>query len=256
LIISCTKEEDTLPPTTSIVAPSKKTAILTTKPLIAKAPSTGEKNLSSTQRYFPNSNKANAHARTTAVNATDYVDFDDEIALTILPDQAAYTFASAPFYIQPVGNAWIHVKENNDTNYYPDFRSDYRHYHLSYQNFVPCLGSDGKFGKPSGSSCLPFNPVLEPRTLDTHDGNQWIKIYAYDRTNPSRVFDLLDINITNGPIQLWFRQASGGWFYWPSLGTGLWDTSAYTQGITEVLISGTGYQSIGIGALQVRVPDY
>jgi hypothetical protein len=155
-----------------------------------------------------------------------------------------------------VGNAWIHVKENNDTNYDPGFRRDYRHYHLGYQNFEPCFQSDGNFGKPSGSSCLPFNPVLEPRTLATHYGNQWIKIYAYDYTNPSRVFDLLDIDVTRGPIQLWFKQASGGWFYWSSLATGRWDTSAYTQGITEVLIAGTGTQSIGIGALQVTVPYY
>jgi hypothetical protein len=99
-----------------------------------------------------------------------------------------------------------------------------------------------------------MNPEREPRSLATHYGDEWIKIYAYDYTHPSRVFDLLSIRVTSGPIQLWFKKQGGGWYYWSSLGVGNWNLSAYTTGISEVLISGTGSLSIGFDDVQIRVP--
>lgn len=197
-----------------------------------------------------------AGAKPMVSGTTDYVDFDDEMALTILPDNAANTFAYAPFYIQQVGTAWVHVKENNSGNYKPRFMSNYKHFHLSYQNFEPCF-INGKFGKPSGNSCASINPVKEPRVLNTHDGDHWIKIYAYDYSSSSRTFDLLSIKVTNGPIQLWFKKSNGDWLHWSSIGTGTWNLSAYCTSIKEVLISSTGNETtIGFDRVKVFMPTF
>jgi len=250
LLTNCSKETEKIAPQTDR---PEEIATVVSAPVNKAAPLSREEKETLSMQYFPKGNQPTAGART--ASATDYVDFNDQMALTIIPDQAKYTFATSPFYIQQVGTAWIHVKENNGANYNANFRSNYGHYHLSYENFVPCF-QNGGVGKPSGNNCIPVNPVLEPRRLDTHYGNEWIKIYAYDYDSPQRVFDLLSIKVTNGPIQLWFKKNGGGWWYWSSLGTGTWNTSAYSTGITEVLISGTGTQSIGFDNVQVRVPYY
>ena len=198
-----------------------------------------------------------AHARPAVAGTTDYVDFNAEMALTIIPDYAASTFATAPFYIQQVGSARVHVKENNSGNYKPAFKSNYGHYHLSYQNFAPCIRQNGQFGKPVGGGCASIDPKKEPRVLNTHDGDQWIKIYAYDYSSPKRVFDLLGIKVSNGPIQLWFKKTTGGWYHWSSIGTGNWNLSAHCTSITEVLISSTGNNStIGFDNVKVMMPDF
>ena len=223
-------------------------------PVAAESPALNNKLEETGAPLFPN--KPFASASTTAIGTTDYVDFDDEMALTILPDYAASTFAYAPFYIQHVGSAWVHVKENNSGNYKPAFKSDYGHFHLSYQNFDPCI-TNGKFGKPSGGGCVSINPVKEPRKLNTHDGFEWIKIYAYDYSSSSRVFDLLGIKVTKGPIQLWFRKSNGDWYHWSSMEVGTWNLSAYSTSIKEVLISSTGNNGpIGFDNVKVLVPNF
>jgi hypothetical protein len=243
---NCSKEAEQVTPQTNENGQN------ITAPVSKAAPVSKVEKENLAMQYFPKN--ARKSARTQSIGVTDYVDFNDQMALTILPDYAANTFALAPFYIQQVGTAWVHVKENDGMNYNPGFRSSYGHYHLSYQNFTPCFTGNGQFGKPSGNSCASINPVLEPRTLNTHYGNEWIKIYAYDYTHDSRVFDLLSIRVTNGPIQLWFKKQGGGWWHWSSLGTGTWNTSAYSTDITEVLISGTGSASIGFDDVRVNVP--
>ncbi len=248
-LTNCSKETEKITPQTIAQMPKAETGTAVSAPVNTTAPLAREEKETLSMLHFPK--QSQSAARTSG--AAGSVNFDDQMALTIIPDQAKFTFAASPFYIQQVGTAWIHVKENNGTNYKPGFRSDYGHYHLSYQNFVPCF-TDGQFGKPSGNNCVPISPVLEPRTLDTHDGKQWIKIYAYDYTNPQRVFSLLGLKVTHGPIQLWFRKQGGGWLHWSSLGVGTWNTSAYSTNITEVLISGTGTQSIGFDNVKVDVP--
>lgn len=246
VLISCKKEikEVAVPETTTI----------NSLPLATGSPLINDKEEDSSASLFPGQSLANA--RTDVAGVTDFVNFSDEMALTILPDYAASTFATAPFYIQQVGTAWIHVKENNSGNYKPAFKSNYGHFHLSYQNFVPCITSNGPFGKPtSGGGCAVINPVKEPRVLDTHDGNEWIKIYAYDYSSPSRIFDLLSIKVTNGPIQLWFKKSNGDWLHWSSIGVATWNLSAHCTSIKEVLISSTGNSSsIGFDNLKVMVP--
>jgi hypothetical protein len=251
LTTNCSKDKDKLAPNTPNESVSQEPAAATPQPTEGGSPSTAEVNENLKNLYFPKQDRPNARA----TSVTEYVDFANEIALTIIPDKAANTFAAAPFYIHPVGNAWVHVKENNGENYKPAFRSDYKHYHLMFQHFNACLVGDGTLGKPSGKSCLSINPVKENRTLHTHDGNQWIKVYAYDYTNPQRVFDLLSINVLNGPIQLWYKKQNGTWYHWSSLGNGKINTSAHAVGITEVLISSTNNAtSIGFDNLEIRMP--
>ena len=252
LLFSCKKEKEEL---TVAPAPATESATsLKSNPITAESPVIDRKVEETSASLFPG--KTNTNGRLAAIGTTDYVDFNDEMALTIIPENAASTFATAPFYIQQVGSAWVHVKENNSGNYKPEFKSDHKHFHLSYQNFVPCI-TDGKFGKPVSGGCASINPVKEPRVLDTHDGNQWIKVYAYDYSSPSRVFDLLEIKVTKGPIQLWFKKSNGDWLHWSSIGVGTWNLSAYCTSIKEVLISSTDNKgSIGFDNLKVLMPAY
>ncbi len=251
LVSSCKENQEVIPEATQETQVVE-TALVATAPLDAETPAFDEESERIADLPHP-LGKSITNARTSSSGVTDYVNFNDKMALTIMPDHAKNTFALAPFYIQQVGNAWIHVKENSGPGYFPKFTSNYKHYHLSYENFVPCI-SNGQFGKPSGNKCLDFDPTEEPRTLDTHDGNEWIKIYAYDYDSPSRVFDLLGIQVTHGPIQLWFRKENGSWLHWSSLGVGTWDLSAYATDIKEILISGTGSTSIGFDNVKVKVP--
>lgn len=256
LLVSCSEESEELAPEKLSDTQNEEIVHMATAPLDVEAPASEEVYENTSNLRFPDNKSNPANAKTNSYGVTDYVDFNDEMALTIIPDQAKNTFATSPFYIQKVGNAWIHVKENNGAGYNPAFVSNYNHYHLSYQNFTPCFTSDGQFGKPWGGSCLNINPVKEARRLDTHDGSQWIKFYAYDYDNPKRTFDLLGITVNNGPIQLWFKKKNGGWWKWSSLGTGTWNLSAYSTEITEVLISGTSSSSIGFDNVKVKVPYY
>ncbi|MDF9798716.1 hypothetical protein OKW21_003979 [Catalinimonas alkaloidigena] len=253
-IVSCSEDSKELVPDTAPDIQQEEVSRLATAPDITEAPASGEVREEIANLRFPESKKKSTNAKATAAGVTDYVDFNDQMALTIIPDNAQNTFTFWPFYIHKVGNAWIHVKENNGAGYNPAFTSNYNHYHLSYQNFNPCITGSGEFGKPSGNSCLNINPILEPRKLDTHHGSQWIKIYAYDYSSSQRTFDLLGIKVTNGPIQLWFKKKGGGWWKWSSLGTGTWNLSAYSTEITQVLIGGTSSSSFGFDNVKVKVP--
>jgi hypothetical protein len=227
---------------------------IATPPMAGKSPSLENTTEDTSTLIFPGNKSANM--KTALIGTTDYVTFDDENALSLLPDYAASTFALYPFYIQQIGNAWIHVKENSSGPYASKFISNYGHFHLSYQNFVPCF-TNGIAGKPISGNCTKINPLKEPRTVDTHDGNEWIKIYAYDYNTKSRVFDLLQIQVTKKPIQLWFKKKTGEWAFWSSLPAGVWNLSSYCTSITEVLISSAGNQnSIGFDNVKVNVPFY
>ena len=248
-LFSCKKEKEEV----VLQPPAEEAISINSSPVEAESPVLGNEVEETGALLFPETPFTSAG--TTTLGTTDYVDFDDEMALTIIPDYAASTFATAPFYIQQLGSAWVHVKENNNGNYKTAFKSNYGHYHLSYQNFNPCITQNGQFGKPVQGGCASIDPKKEPRVLNTHDGYQWIKIYAYDYSSPSRVFDLLGIKVTKGPIQLWFKKSNGGWYHWSSIATGTWNLSAYSTSITEVLISSTGNTgSIGFDNVKVLMP--
>jgi hypothetical protein len=226
------------------------------QPVAAPSPLSGEVAEDLGKLPFPHGNSANGR---TAYGESGVVHFNDTLSLSLLPQQAAsLTYAYWPFYIQKVGNAWVHVKENNGAGYHEAFRSDYGHYLLLFQNFKPCLMvNDGvySYGKPTGTSCLPLMPAQEPRKLATSIGDQWIKIYAYDKNNPKRVFDLEGVTIMNGPIQLWFREKNGAWKAWKNLKEGKW-TTTQANGITEVLIGSAINNTFAIDNIRLRVPAY
>ena len=254
LLSNCTNEEEVPPNEEEENIIHNDVILMAVNPEVAEKPNDGELENEIDDLYFPSEGLSNK--RVSAYGVTDYVDFNDPMALTIIPNNAKNTFTYWPYYIQQVGNAWVHVKENNGTNYRPAFRSDYQHYHLGYEHFVPCNlgGSIGDFGKPNGGNCMPFNPIYEHRVLSTHYGDHWIKIYAYDYDSPSRVFDLLEIEVVNGPIKLYFKKAGGGWYHWSSLGEGRWNLSNYCTGINQVLISGTSSASVSFDDLKIKVP--
>ncbi len=203
------------------------------------------------QKIFPESNSANGNART---QAFDFVDFDDPVALNWIPDQAKYTFASAPFYIQAVGNVWFHVKENSSNNYNPNFISNYGHYHLGYQNFVPIFNwNNGTVWKLVNGQPIFVQPLLEPRTVSSHYGDQWLKIYAYDYNSNHIPFEFWGIKVINGPIQVWMQKLDGSWSKWSSLGEATW-SFAYARDVKQILISGVDSDSYTIDNIKVKMP--
>jgi hypothetical protein len=251
VLISCKKSQE------EIVSPApvaEGVMDIRTQPIAASSPTLDKVFEDTSTLVFPRNKSANM--KTDLIGTTDLVDFDDESALSLIPEYAANTFATFPFYIQQVGTAWIHVKENSSGPYASKFLSNNGHFHLSYQNFVPCY-SNGILGKPLMGQCTKFNPLKEPRSVDTHNGDEWIKIYAYDYNTKSRVFDLLQIQVTNDPIQLWFKKKSGEWLFWSSIPAGVWNFTQYCTSITEVLISSAGHKgSIGFDNVKVNVPFY
>lgn len=253
LFVSCSKETETLAP--QPVEPSEEATKIIGDAEPAAPPAFSDVEEDTNSLPFPIQSSFSARATTGGI--TDYVDFNDETSLSYLPDYAISNVAVFPFYIQKVGNAWIHVKENNTGNYNPEFMSNYGHYHLGYERFVPCP-DNGTWGKPVryGDGCIPFDPLKQPRRLATHDGHQWIKIYAYDYNNSSRVFDLLGITVLNGPVQIWYRKADGKWYNWHNVGEAKWNLSAKSTGVTQVLISSASGGSVTFDDIKVRVPAY
>ncbi|MEM1137744.1 MAG: hypothetical protein AAGI07_18035 [Bacteroidota bacterium] len=252
LFVNCTEKTDGILPIVEDEGKLTDVIQIAEIPELSEAPKTESDQETTKGLFFPEEDLSDA--RTAAYGTTNYVDFNDQMALSIIPDNAKNTFTYWPFYIQKVGNAWVHVKENNELKYREAFRSNYQHYHLGYENFEPCVDQNFNFKKPVGNNCINFDPTLEPRKLSTHYGDHWIKVYAYDYDSPSRVFDLLEIEVTKGPIQLWFKKSEGGWYNWSSLGVGRWNLSNYCIEITEVLISGIDHSSVGFDDLKIKVP--
>ncbi|WP_276371910.1 hypothetical protein [Chryseolinea sp. H1M3-3] len=221
------------------------------EPEEANSPIIDDKKVNETQQIFPESGRAIGNGKT---QAFDYVDFDDPIALNWIPDQAKFTFATSPFYIQAVGSVWFHVKENNGNGYNPDFTSDYGHYHLGYQNFVPIFNwTNQTVWKVINGQPILVQPLLEPRTVSSHYGNQWIKIYAYDYNSSQIPFEFWGIKVINGPIQVWMQKLDGSWSKWSSLGEATWSFD-YARHVKQILISGVGSDSYTIDNIKVKKP--
>ncbi len=252
LLSNCSPDKEKVAP--APVQEAGGTEQTTPQPGAVPSPLSGEVAEDLNKLPFP---QGNSSAGRIAYGEPGVVHFNDTMALFVLPQKAALTYASWPFYIQKVGSAWINVKENNGAGYQEAFRSDYGHYLLLFQNFLPCVINNGtfSFGKPSGSSCLPISPAQEPRKLSTHYADQWIKVYAYDKNNPKRVFDLAGMTIMDGPVQVWFREKNGAWKAWKNLPAGKW-TTTQANGITEVLIGSAAHKTFTIDNIQLRVPAY
>ena len=221
------------------------------EPEATSSPIIDDTQLNEAHRIFPAPQSANGNART---QAFEFVSFDHPSALDLMPDDAKYTFASAPFYIQPVNNVWFHVKENNGGGYNPDFTSSYGHYHLGYQTFVPNINwNNGTVWKLINGQPIYVQPLLEPRTLSSHWGDQWIKIYAYDYNSSHIPFEFWGIKVINGPVQVWMQAPDGTWSKWSSLGEATWSFD-YARNVKQILISGVSYDSFTIDNIKVKMP--
>jgi hypothetical protein len=201
---------------------------------------------------------AAAQSQAAASASTCTIGFADEVGLLILPDQAGYTFASSPFYIQGCGSGWVHVKENDDARYGPSWGSGYLHYHLMYQKGPYCTPANGPYGyRNSSGTCVKVaDPEEEPRYLASHAGDQWIRIYVYKSGVSEMTFDFRSITVKgNQPIKLWFRRSSGSWAHWNSLGAGTWNVAPYAASIREILISASGnsFASYSFDTIKVTV---
>jgi len=217
----------------------------------ASSPIIDDRLVNEAARIFPASNNDNGNART---QAFDFVNFDDPNALSLIPDYAKFSVASAPFYIQAVENVWFHVKENNGNGYNPDFTSNYGHYHLGYQTFSPIINwNNGSVWKFINGQLFLVQPLAEPRTLSSHWGNQWIKIYAYDYNSDHIPFEFWGIKVISGPIEVWMQKLDGSWSKWASLGEATWSFD-YARNVKQILISGVGPDSFTIDNIKVKMP--
>ena len=217
----------------------------------ASSPIIDDRLVNEAARIFPASNNDNGNART---QAFDFVNFDDPNALSLIPDYAKFSVASAPFYIQPVENVWFHVKENNGNGYNPDFTSNYGHYHLGYQTFSPIINwNNGSVWKFINGQLFLVQPLAEPRTLSSHWGNQWIKIYAYDYNSDHIPFEFWGIKVIEGPVEVWLQKLDGSWSKWSSLGEATWSFD-YARDVKQILISGVGSDSFTIDNIKVKMP--
>jgi hypothetical protein len=221
------------------------------EPEEASSPIIDDRLINEAARIFPAANNDNGNART---QAFDFVNFDDPNALSLIPDYAKFSVASAPFYIQPVENVWFHVKENNGNGYNPDFTSNYGHYHLGYQTFSPIINwNNGSVWKFINGQLFLVQPLSEPRTLSSHWGNQWIKIYAYDYNSDHIPFEFWGIKVISGPIEVWMQKLDGSWSKWSSLGEATWSFD-YARNVKQILISGVGPDSFTIDNIKVKMP--
>jgi hypothetical protein len=183
--------------------------------------------------------------------ATCTIAFRDQTALTILPDNARFTFATPPWYIEGCGGGWFHLLENS-TRYQEAFRSSYGHYHLGWDGF--CLvPSSGKPGKMNGGTCVEVDPVRQDRFVNPHQPDEWLRGYVYKRGVPELSFDLLEIRVRNAPVQVWVRKTAGNWLTY-NLAVGYWALQQ-ADDIREILISGQRGSGIWeIDDVKIRVP--
>jgi hypothetical protein len=169
------------------------------------------------------------------------LDFDNSAALSALPDQASYTFA--PNYRVKCSTHWLNVAPIGT----------YNHFHLSFQDpAISCLATGG-LGRPgSGGTCVPADWNQEPRFLQSHVQEHWIKVWMEDpSTHQPRAFDLRRIHVGAGPsIQLWFKTSDGTWWCWSELKGGKnWKVEKWAKAVVEVRIRGT---NSGFGPYTIR----
>jgi hypothetical protein len=172
--------------------------------------------------------------------------FDDAGVLGALPDQAAWTFA--PNYRMSCSSHFLNVEPMNVVT----------HFHLSFEDpNISCPANNG-FGKlNSNNVCVPVDWDNEPRMLQSHVQDQWIKIWMEDgSSHQHRPFDLRRIHVGGGPaIRLWFQKQDGSWWFWNQLNGGKnWKVEQWTEDVLEVRIRGTnsGFGSYTIHNAYVR----
>ena len=194
-----------------------------------------------------------AHPWTTECN----INFDNNFALANIYEQARATFGvstgiSASGQLQVCNPAthlacWFYRQRCGVPGYVNVEPVGYPHFHLSFED--PTLTDpatscfvNGGFGRKVGGVCTAPDWSREPRVLNPHDQTQWTKVWLADRVSAApRVFDVASLRIGGTqPVQFWFQKTDGTWWFWGSLGPGLWDLSAYAFDVMQVWIRGAG----------------
>jgi hypothetical protein len=124
----------------------------------------------------------------------------------------------------------------------------YGHVHLSFEDpsltcpFAdPGDGGGAGFGRMIDGECVPANWGSEPRYLQSHLPDHWIKVWMEDRvTHQPRVFDLSEIHVSGDKaIQFWFKRTDGTWWCWRELGPRKrWKLANWAHDLIEVRIRG------------------
>jgi hypothetical protein len=183
--------------------------------------------------------------------------FDNEFALEHSYAQARTTFAlrtgSSPTGEPEVCDTAVHqacwvYRHRCFSNYINVDDMTYGHFHLSFEDpDLTCFADPGDgggagFGRMSGSACIPANWGSEPRYLQSHLPDHWIKIWMEDRvTHQPRVFDLPEIYVSGDKaIQFWFKRTDGSWWCWQELGPRKrWKLEEWAHDLIEVRVRGS-----------------
>ena len=165
--------------------------------------------------------------------------FDDPAALGAIPDQASFTFA--PGYRMSCSPHFLNVEPLK-----------YGHFHLSFEDpNITCLAEGGLGKLNNNNECTAVDWDNEPRFLQSHVQDHWIKIWMEDgSSHQPRAFDLRRIHVGSGfSIQLWYRTQDGSWWFWNELKGGEnWKLEQWSKDVMEVRVRGT---NTGVGAYTI-----
>ena len=168
-----------------------------------------------------------------------FVGFHDYETLNAIPNspQGETTFVFAPFWREDCGDAG-QVRVEPITPYH-------LHFHLNFEDpTINCADPDNgwKLGREIDGECeVVPDFAAEPRYLGPHLGNEIIRIRAHDVSTGVQIpFDVISFAvISEEPVRFRYKNLSGQWFEWPSLGGPQnWGVSAYDA--VEVLITNAG----------------
>ncbi len=185
------------------------------------------------------------------------IGFDNEFALTWNYAQARGTFAQhtglspagEPEVCDPTHHAacWTYRERCGSRGYVNVQEAPigrYNHFHLMFEDpTLTCFADPGDgygsgFGRGTFAKCTAADWKREPRFAAGHTPDHFMRVWVEDRvTHAPRIFDVASIHI-RGPAdgQVWFRKSDGSWWYWPRLGPGRWNLSAWTWEITDLYI--------------------
>ena len=159
--------------------------------------------------------------------------FDDPAALAAIPDQARYTFADG--YRAKCVQHYVNVEPMT-----------YGHFHLTFEDpTIDCVTGSG-FGRQVGPDCVAADWDQEPRRLNSHVADHWIRIWMeHGSTHQPVPFDLRRIHVgLSTPIQLWFRTQNGTWWCWDELDDAeTWVLEQWATNVVEVRIRGSASAS-------------
>ncbi|MFV0526210.1 MAG: hypothetical protein ACK5RL_17120 [Acidimicrobiales bacterium] len=192
-----------------------------------------------------------------------FVDFNDPVPVSALPDHAIDTFAYWPFWNQEC------LIDGTAVSVQPIGAYEGIHFHLNYADptlrLCPDLETIGRPEDPADllSPCDPIDPLTEPRSgVQPHQVDLGIRIFAYDIATRDRVpFDLNQIRVLGGEAEVCFVRTDLPWIaaeptddpagYCGDLPPGNWDVSDDATDAYEVRVwsrsPAMSFTDVGIG---------